>query len=900
MRLPTTLGMIVGALLAVSTASSQARLDFGQLEPHVQVERALSPDEIHRYMVHLEAGQFLQVTVDQLGIDAVVRVLGPGGTELASADLPTAANGLERVSIIADNQGRHVLEISTFSDLTGPGNYVVTVQRLCAATNRDRTITLAEAAIRRGKKLYREDTEDASLAAWKLFERALGTFQEQQDYYGADLADVSLDRVLRYWHYERRPQMLRKLLGTRLRQLEFRLARKSHYTFFRSISRSRDQNAWPLARQSSTVLGRQALIGIDIARLHNKLKEPKEALRAVTAAMRALMADGGNVAIEYELLREQGIAQSYSDLFAASESLKAAEAKLEAYHLMAPHYRTIVWISDKLRYYSVYIDVLMRLYVEYGDRRHSEEALRLAEDIRAKRLLSVLTAGESDPNSGIDSSLQNALRERLGAIDKKLKARIEERVRLHTQVVDRERVSTIDSEIRELFGRKWADEQRITRETRRLKRAEGQQLAAVEEAQSLSADEIQRAVLDSESTLVEYVLGEERSWMWVVTIDSVQSFELPRRGVIEPLAREYYELLTSRRGNGDRKIHAQWDEKDLRTGRVLSNILLGPVTSLLDRKRLVVVADGVLNYLPFAALPVPVQSRRDIRENVELVPLVKEVEVVSLPSASTLAVVRRETAGREPAPRTIAVFADPVFDRDDSRTNQLKASTRATGLGTTAGSGSRDSRLERAAIDVGLASADGGFPRLPFTRQEARSITSQVSGEEALLAVDFRASLAAATSPDLAQYRIIHFATHGLLDSQRPELSGLVLSLVDGRGRPRSGFLGLLEIQRLKLPAELIVLSACQTALGRNEEGEGLIGITRGFMGAGAKSVIASLWQVDDVATAELMRRFYEGMLGGGLRPSEALREAQIAMSRHKRWSSPYYWAGFVMQGEWK
>ena len=167
-------------------------------------------------------------------------------------------------------------------------------------------------------------------------------------------------------------------------------------------------------------------------------------------------------------------------------------------------------------------------------------------------------------------------------------------------------------------------------------------------------------------------------------------------------------------------------------------------------------------------------------------------------------------------------------------------------------------------------------------------------------ALDFRANRATATSDELSNYRIVHFATHGLLNSEHPELSGLVLSLVDEQGRPQDGFLRLHEIFNLRLPAELVVLSACQTGLGKEIKGEGLVGLTRGFMYAGAARVVASLWQVNDAATAELMKRFYHRMLKDGMRPAAALRAAQIEMWKKPQWQSPFYWGGFVLQGEWK
>ena len=167
-------------------------------------------------------------------------------------------------------------------------------------------------------------------------------------------------------------------------------------------------------------------------------------------------------------------------------------------------------------------------------------------------------------------------------------------------------------------------------------------------------------------------------------------------------------------------------------------------------------------------------------------------------------------------------------------------------------------------------------------------------------ALDFDASRKVATAADIRDYRIVHFATHALMNNEHPELSGIVLSLVDAQGRPQNGFLRLYDIYNMKLAADLVVLSACQTALGKEIRGEGIVGLTRGFMYAGAPRVVASLWRIDDRATAELMRRFYAHMLGEGLRPAAALRAAQVSMLQEKRWQAPHYWAAFTLQGEWK
>ena len=192
------------------------------------------------------------------------------------------------------------------------------------------------------------------------------------------------------------------------------------------------------------------------------------------------------------------------------------------------------------------------------------------------------------------------------------------------------------------------------------------------------------------------------------------------------------------------------------------------------------------------------------------------------------------------------------------------------------------------------------FLRLRFSRHEAEQIARLTPPALTRVALDFDASREAVLSGDLGQYRIVHLATHSVLDNQRPELSGVVLSLVDQSGRPQNGFLRLYDIYNLRLGSDLVVLSACQTARGGEIEGEGLIGLTRGFLYAGAPRVVATLWEVDDRTTALIMKHFYEGMLVRGQRPAAALRSAQAEVARTKGWDPPYYWAAFTLQGEWR
>jgi CHAT domain-containing protein len=385
-----------------------------------------------------------------------------------------------------------------------------------------------------------------------------------------------------------------------------------------------------------------------------------------------------------------------------------------------------------------------------------------------------------------------------------------------------------------------------------------------------------------------------------VTATSIEVYELPKRAIIESAARQVYGLLTAR--NRGAKFEtteelaargAKADADSTVAGKALSEMVLAPVAGRLTKRRLLVVPDGALQYVPFAALPKPGASGAEL--------LAATSEVVSLPSASTLAVLRHSIANRPPAPKTIAVLADPVFNSDDERVQAAFSRNRVTR--STAAIAQRTSvvksEIKKSASESGWESDLLNMSRLRFTRREADAVVALAPADSRREQLDFEANLANAIKGDLSQYRIVHFATHGFLNSRHPELSGIVLSLIDEKGQEQDGFLRAHQIYDLKLPADLIVLSGCRTGLGKEIRGEGLIGLTRAFMHAGSARVLVSLWDVNDEATAELMRRFYTGLLGSEkLSPAAALRAAQTSMSHDKRWSAPYYWAGFILQGE--
>jgi CHAT domain-containing protein len=427
----------------------------------------------------------------------------------------------------------------------------------------------------------------------------------------------------------------------------------------------------------------------------------------------------------------------------------------------------------------------------------------------------------------------------------------------------------------------------------------------------LTLAEIQQPVLDPDTLLLEYSLGDDASYLFVVSQTSITWRQLPKRAEIEAAARRLRGLLTAPQpqpGDAEAKYRARIKaagEGYWAQAAELSRMLLGPVASELGKKRLAIVADGALQYIPFAALPAPSLGNDGGRNSgAEPLPLFVEHEIVSLPSASTLATLRRETAGRKPAEKSLAVLADPVFEDDDTRVRQDVSKAGAKEKTRSANSGETDVgflQMTRSGRETGVIGAEGAFGRLLNTRREATAISALVPERERMQALDFEASRTTALRPELGEYRIVHFATHGLLNTIHPELSGIVLSLVDEAGHQQDGFLRLQDIYNLKLPAELVVLSACQTGLGKEIRGEGLVGLARGFMYAGAPRIVASLWKVDDRATSELMKRFYQGMLGPeALSAAGALRQAQMSIWKQKQWRAPYYWAAFVLQGEWK
>lgn len=515
-------------------------------------------------------------------------------------------------------------------------------------------------------------------------------------------------------------------------------------------------------------------------------------------------------------------------------------------------------------YYELYIDILMQMARRKGDSALEHLAFELSERARARALLDELGGATLGIQAGVDPGRLA----RLTQLERKVTALEGQLPGVVTEARDAIAHRTASqSEIRSILEEQDALRAEI--------RENDPRYAALTQPHPLHLREIQAQVLDERTALLTYSLGGKRSYLWLVRKNSCISRELAPGQEIEMAARDLYQLSSQPRDL--RALHA--------AAAKLSHLVLDPIEGELGQDRLLVVAEGALQYVSFAMLPLRATAPRLERA------LLREHEIVVLPSASIPAVLRRELLGRPAPAKELAVLADPVFQTDDERVPLAFRRSPASSA-----SSSDLSDALRSARDLGLS----GFQRLPNSREEARSIYNLVPRGMGYLALGFDASRELALNPVLAEYKIVHFATHAVLDSRRPELSGIVLSLIDARGQLQNGFLRAHDIYNLHLPVDLVVLSACQTALGRDVKGEGLISLTRGFMYAGASRVVVSLWNVSDKGTAEFMRRFYSNMIVGKLKPAAALRATQASMMDDRSWSSPYYWAGFVLQGEWR
>ncbi len=571
---------------------------------------------------------------------------------------------------------------------------------------------------------------------------------------------------------------------------------------------------------------------------------------------------------------QQAYAEALEHLEVAVDRVESLRAKVVSQRLRMSFFAT------KQSYYELLIDVLMHLAEQEEDSEqamaYAARAVQVSERRQARSLLEMLS---ETPDADHDGDPELVARE------KELQRQLNGLAWASAEAAGEaagQRARRLEKRQRAILLELDAVREQI--------RKRSSVYAELTQPRPLTLEEIRDQVVDPDTLLLMYSLGEERSFLWCVSSDDMTYHVLPGRHRIERAAARVYRSLTLKYRAADRAAETA----------AFSHMLLGPVADRLGRKRLAIVAGGRLFDIPFTALPVPAS---DVGE--PAVPgvggrlLLEDHEIVYLPSASVVAILRRELRDRSMAPAWLAAVADPVFDAGDPRLEDRRRqpASERVGIDTPAQGPPGEPDVVRSARALGLA----GIDRLPASSSEVRSIAAIVGDEtQYRLLVGFDAHREAVVGDALAPFRILHFATHGLLNRNAPELSGLVLSLVDESGESRDGFLRAHEIYNLELSAELVVLSACETGLGKEVAGEGQLSLTRGFMYAGAPRIVVSRWRVGDRGTAELMERFYFGMIEHGLAPPAALRCAQLSMQVEEEWSDPRHWAGFVIEGEWR
>jgi len=881
--------------LVESQAAPQTKTSATPLEPGKPIERSIKGDESHSYTLALTAGQYAYVVVDQRGVDALLAVYAPDGGKLFEIDSPNVNHGPEPLSLLADPAGTYRIEVQSQTKPTG--RYEIKLETLRPATQQDRTRFAAQKLSADARVLRDQQTEQsyeqaiqkhlAAVAIWRTLddqEMEASTLQQAGWLYG-DIGQYqkALDcyaqaEAIYHARGDRRGEgnvlnntaWIYGELGEDQKALEMYDRVVTNYT------QAGDED--PIAMSN---------IGASYAKLG-------QFQRALDIHMRVLELRRANGDEAGQSKTLNNIANCYFNLGNNAKALDFYNRSLDLMVKAGDDYYTATLLNNigvLYRKLGNYDSALNDFNQALAMRKSSGDRRGVATTLAEMAYLERDRGNLIEARKLIEQALENfeIVRSRVASTQLRASffASVQQYREFYIDLLMRmqpanpaeqlERVAFNASET----GRARSLLQLLAEAGSKIRVRESSLIQPV----PLTVEEVQKSVLDPDTLLLEYSLGEEKSFLWAVTINSIKSYELPKRAVIEPVARRVYELLTARTVNVTNETLEQRRQRlglaeveYAKASENLGKVVLGPAAGELKNKRLLIVSDGVLQFIPFAALPDPVAN--DAR------PLIVDHEVVQAPSASVVSLLRQETTNRKPAHKMLAVLADPVFSNDDPRV-------------AAAGSGRTIHDDKTVAVDT-LRSTEAGLRRLRFSRQEADEIVRLAGDNPKLEAVDFAANRKLALSDELNRYRIVHFATHGIVDNDHPELSGIVLSLVDAKGHSQNGFLRLYDLYNLKLSADLVVLSACQTALGKDVRGEGLVGLTRGFMYAGASRVVASLWQIDDRASAELMKRFYAGMFEQHLRPAAALRAAQISMHKDKRWHEPHYWAAFTLQGEWR
>ena len=563
-----------------------------------------------------------------------------------------------------------------------------------------------------------------------------------------------------------------------------------------------------------------------------------------------------------------------------SEALKLSELSIEITNSLSsivPNSKLrSAYFSNVFDRYELYINLLMKRHRQSPNADYAIQALRAAEKSRARSMLENLSLAEADFIK--DASPETVKREK--EIRVLLNSKADKLTDLLSQNSDQAETAKLDGEINEL-------EHELERIKATLKQ-NSPIYSAIKNPAPFDVADFQRDILDENSLLLEFSFGKEESYLWLVGKTEVDSYVLPPREQLESRIEKLRKLIDSRGmlegetvENYQARIAAAETEFE-REAQIFSRELLGQVAGKLADKRLIIVPDGKLHYFPIAALPFP--------NSIDNLPILLTNETIYEPSAATLALLMRKGQKISALPKNLLVFSDPIFSNQDARIAMAAGSKNETQSETGL------LKAEKFRFAESLTS----LARLNASQDEADAIVEIIGESESTALGGAAATRERALDASIADYKVIHFATHGLINEERPELSGIVLSQVDETGQTSNGVVRLQDIYAMNLSADAVVLSACNTGIGKEVKGEGLLSLSNAFLQVGAKSVVSSLWKVDDYAARELMKNFYRELTSGTVTTAEALRRAQIKMRQNPQYKSPFYWAAFTVQGDFQ
>ncbi|HBL25682.1 MAG TPA: hypothetical protein DD490_02480 [Acidobacteria bacterium] len=946
----TGLGFLgLGAVLSTGSAPTPfpnlpALYPAFTLEAEHPVRRELPGGAGHDYLLDLSPGETVEVSVEQEGVDISLTLIGPEGETLLTVDTPKGAHGVERLFSFAKIGGSHRLRVLAEGPPSAArrGSYGLRRAPPRAAGPADRLRARAWLEYDRGERLRRKGTPEEQRRALLRYAVTLRLSQALGD---RDLQAVVLYRIARVSaglgdvareveSYERalplvqdvglRVSILNNLFiyyrlkddpgrAAAVAQEALALAPRTGEVFLHAAAvnnlgalyRSWGENGKALALFDEavtrwTALGPSRQLAQTLcnrAEVLLAIGDPRPVLGAAKQCHRAWRDVGEPGGLGYaERLRGVALARLGSPRIGLAHlemSRRQARQAGSPWHeeMALNETGSILLELGEPATARVVFEESRRIARANGDRineafslsglgsafsaqGHREAAIRLfAQSERLTRRL-------GDPNALALVLHRRALAERaLGRVEEAL-ATVEQALSLVEQLrrdvgrsglrlhVIGARADLYDLKVDlllQLHARHpwqgFAEAAFAASEWRRSRSLlEGVKKIGSGPPLLVGAREVQ-ARLHRDTALLALTAGEDRSFLWWMEKDLlVVAQDLPPRAELEALVAEAGALLS----------RPEQTRSQGRTQRILDDLalhLLGPVAVRLPKvRRLVVVADDVLQALPFAVLPAPGTGE----------PLVESHAVVELPSASLAVALQERSRGRARPPLWVAVFGDPVFSRSDPR---LLA---------------RRGRRGAAKPNV--------LPRLVASSREVKEILGFAPTAKSRGFIGFAANRRAALDPVLGRFRYLHFAAHGFVDPENPNLSGIQLSRVDPQGRPleRGGLLSFEEVYSLDLPVDLVTLGACRTADGLRVRSEGPLGLTRSFLYAGASRVIGTLWDVDDRDAADLMTFFYRSLLLEGKAPAFALQDAQRQMRAQEATRAPYHWAGFVLQGDWR